>query len=295
MSVNYKDFIHPLDESARNKLEDLPGFQKLMEWYLKIGTERMIHGTYTANYIRLSPTQLPELYNRLPRICEQFGIEEPEFFLSMNPYPNAWTVGDHKTFLTITSGLVEFLNDDELDAVIAHECGHIRCRHGLYHTVGYYLFGLLVASIPLARTLSMPIAEALLYWQRRSELSADRAASLLQDDSSAISHALLRLAGGPSSITEKLNIEEYAKQAEDYTEIRKNRWDRILQNLSIMGTSHPFMSVRFSELSKWEKSEEFRSIRQKIKSDVINISCPKCGRIIVSNHNFCTYCGEKIK
>ena len=294
MAVNYKDFIHPQDENARNQLEALPGFQKMMEWYLKIGTERLIHGNYMANYIRLSPTQLPELYNRLPRICEQFGIEEPEFFLAMNPMPNAWTIGDHKTFLTITSGLVEFLNDDELDAVLAHECGHILCRHVLYHSIGY-MFTSMLSSIPLVQPLTMPIAEALLYWERRSELSADRAASILQEDASAISHALLRLAGGPSSITEKLNVEEYAKQAEEYTEIRKNRWDRILQNLSIMGQNHPFMSIRFSELSKWEASDEFRAIREKLKNGLKTIPCPKCGRLIVSDHNYCTYCGEKTR
>ena len=42
MSINYKDFIHPTDEAARVQLEGMPGFQKVMEWYLGIGIERII-------------------------------------------------------------------------------------------------------------------------------------------------------------------------------------------------------------------------------------------------------------
>ena len=57
----------------------------------------------------------------------------------MDPQPNAWTSGDTKIFITVTSGLVEMLSEKELDAVIAHECGHILCRHVLYHTVARYI------------------------------------------------------------------------------------------------------------------------------------------------------------
>ena len=39
---------------------------------------------------------IAELYNRLPPICKKLGIEQPEFYLSMDPNPNAWTFGDTK-------------------------------------------------------------------------------------------------------------------------------------------------------------------------------------------------------
>ncbi len=100
---------------------------------MALGFEQLQYGMNMATAIRLSPTQLPKLYNHLPPICEKLGIAEPEFYLQMDPVPNAWTFGDTKIFITITSGLVELLNDEELDAVIAHECGHILCHHVLYH------------------------------------------------------------------------------------------------------------------------------------------------------------------
>ena len=132
-TVDYCDFIHPEDEIALNRLKAVPELQTVTKWMMSNLTETFFHGLYMATRIRLSPTQLPKIYNLLPPICRKFGIEEPEFYLEMNPAPNAYTFGDTRTFLTITSGLLSHVkNDEELIAVLAHECGHILCRHVLY-------------------------------------------------------------------------------------------------------------------------------------------------------------------
>ena len=126
--------MHPEDAAALEQLESIPGFPALVKKVLELGLEQMQYGINMASAIRLSPTQLPHLYNRLPPICEKLGIEEPEFYLVMDPTPNAWTYGDTRKYITITSGLVDLLTERELDCVIAHECGHILCRHVLYHS-----------------------------------------------------------------------------------------------------------------------------------------------------------------
>ncbi len=136
MPINYREFIHPEDEAARQQLEAVPGFQNATKWFMDLGIETYCHGLFMGEKIRLSPTQLPELYNHLPPICRKFGITEPEFYLEMNPGPNAYTLGDKRTFLVVTSGLLSHVkNDDELVAVLAHECGHILCRHVFYRTM----------------------------------------------------------------------------------------------------------------------------------------------------------------
>ena len=106
---------------------------------MSLGFEQLQYGINTASAIRLSPTQLPELYRHLPPICRVLGIKEPEFYLEMNPMPNAYTFGDTRIFITVTSGLVEMMDDEELDTVLAHECGHILCRHVLYHSIAQYI------------------------------------------------------------------------------------------------------------------------------------------------------------
>lgn len=100
------DFIHPEDAAALRQLESIPGFPALVKKVLALGLEQLQYGINMATTIRLSSTQLPQLYRHLPPICERLGIAEPEFYLEMNPSPNACTFGDTKIYITITSGLV---------------------------------------------------------------------------------------------------------------------------------------------------------------------------------------------
>ena len=135
--VRPADYIHPEDEAARRNMEAIPGFAAAMKLFMRYYDEQIVHGMNMANKIRLSPTQLPEIYQKLPPICQRLSISEPEFYLEMDPYPNAYAMGDTRTMVTVTSGLLEYLTDEEVSSVIAHECGHIACRHMLYHTLSY--------------------------------------------------------------------------------------------------------------------------------------------------------------
>ena len=137
--MNPSDFIHPEDAAALEALKAIPGLSKIVKSVMDIGVEQLQTGLNLATKIHLSSQQLPQYYNLLPPICEQLGIEEPDFFLEMTPEPNAYAFGDTQTAITITSGLVELMTRDELRAVIAHECGHIACHHMLYHTVAAIL------------------------------------------------------------------------------------------------------------------------------------------------------------
>ena len=96
------DFIHPEDDAALRQMESIPGFAAFIKKILAIGLEPLQYGINTASSIRLSETQLPKIYKHLPPICEKLGIPEPEFYLKMDPYPNAWTFGDTRIFITVT-------------------------------------------------------------------------------------------------------------------------------------------------------------------------------------------------
>ena len=77
------DFIHPEDAKALKALESIPGLRFLVKKFLELGYERMHYGINMASHIRLSPTQLPDIYKHLPPICEKLGMEIPEFYLEM--------------------------------------------------------------------------------------------------------------------------------------------------------------------------------------------------------------------
>jgi Zn-dependent protease with chaperone function len=296
VKVSYKDFIHPQDDAARRELEAVPGFDMVTKCFLKFGVEKFLHGYLMANYIRLSESQLPDVYNLLPSVAEKFGIEEPEFYLQMNPTPNACTMGDNQCFIVVTSGLLEHITDrQELEAVIAHECGHISCRHVFYKTMAGML-SMLGAAIGIPPALSAPIGIAFNYWSRRSELSADRAAAVYLGSPDPMVGALLRLAGGPSQFTAHINVEEYADQAEAYYTLQKeSKWHRILQNYAVMNSSHPFSAVRIRELQKWCEMDKYTILCKCWQEGLRMFRCRKCGNDVSCGDRFCCHCGSLIE
>ena len=290
--IKPNEYMHPEDAKALRELESIPGFPTLVKKVLALGLEKLQYGINMASAIRLSPTQLPEIYNRLPPICEKLGIKEPEFYLSMDPYPNAWTFGDTKIFVTVTSGLLQLLNDEEIDAVIAHECGHIACRHVLYHSLAHYILSG-ADNLGVLGLLSIPIQLAILYWERKSELSCDRAGSLVTSPE-VVASTMARLSGGPIDITEKIDLEEWARQADQYYAIRNDGiWNKTLQIYDIAQQNHPFAAVRVREILKWGKSEQYQRLIGINPTDTAR-HCPNCGNAVDPAWKFCHFCGNKL-
>lgn len=291
--ITASDFIHPEDAAALRQLESIPGFPALVKKVLSLGFEELQYGLNMATAIRLSPTQLPNLYNHLPPICKKLGIQEPEFYLQMNPMPNAFTFGDTRIFITITSGLVEMMEGEELDAVIAHECGHIVCHHVLYHSIAQIIFSG-AASLGILGHLAMPIQLALLYWSRKSELSCDRCGSVITSPE-VITRVMARLSGGPRSITQEINFEEWAGQADKYDEIKnENLWNKSLQIYAIAKEDHPFAAVRVREILKWGQSPQYQNLMENIKWEAYSRKCPNCGLLVHDDWTYCKYCGTKL-
>lgn len=285
--MQYTEFIHPDDAAALKALKAIPVLATVVKKVMDIGIEQLQTGLNMASKVRLSPTQLPRLYNILPPICEKLEIREPEFYLEMNPSPNAYAFGDTQTTITITSALVDMMSEEELKGVVAHECGHIACRHMLYHTLAQALASASGMFDTLAK-LAMPIHYALMYWQRKSELSCDRAAAYIVGPK-ATAAMLARLAGGPKSITSELNLEELAEQADLYDAFCKSGlWNKTLQTYAVMEQDHPFTSVRVREVLKWTDSEDYRKLTSG------TLTCPNCHNAVDASWKFCQHCGQKL-
>ncbi len=290
------DFIHPEDAAALRQMENIPGFASLIKKILAIGLENLQYGVNMASAIRLSERQLPDIYKHLPPICEKMGIPEPEFYLQMDPNPNAWTFGDTRIYITVTSSLVEMMSEEELDAIIAHECGHILCRHVLYHTIARWLSSGL-ANLGILGAIATPVQFAMYYWSRKSELSADRAASIITNPE-IVASTMARLSGGPKSLTSRINLEEWARQADDYDKIQNDGlWNKTLQLAVIAGLDHPFSAVRVREILKWGDSEQYAMIKNGGSPSDFSPSagkCPNCGKDIGTGWKFCNHCGNQL-
>ena len=281
------DFIHPEDAAALEALEKIPVLPAVTKSFMDLGVEQLQTGLNMASKVKLSPTQLPHLYHILPPICEILDIKEPDFYLEMSPIPNAYAFGDTQTAITITSALVEMMSEEELRGVVAHECGHIACHHMLYHTLAQILSNATGMFETLA-SLAAPLHYALMYWQRKSELSCDRVAAYIVGPKTATS-MLARLAGGPKDITSKLNLVELAEQADLYDAFCKSGlWNKALQTYAVLDQNHPYTSVRIRELLKWTDTHQYKALTSSKRI------CTHCHQAIDDDWRFCQHCGKKI-
>ena len=76
----------------------------------------------------VSRTEEPRLYNLLENLCISRGITMPTLRIADDEALNAFATGmnDKQYSITVTRGLIEALNDQEIEAVLGHELTHIR-------------------------------------------------------------------------------------------------------------------------------------------------------------------------
>lgn len=254
MRLDPKSFIHPQDAKALRALEAIPGLKTLLAAYMKVYDERNWRGLLMSSCIRLNERQLPDLYSLFSDVFHTLGMEDgvlPECYLQMDPNPNAYTVGNTNTCIVLHSGIVELLSREELKAVIAHECGHILCKHMLYHTLARNIaqFGVNFLGLEI---LVKPVIWALLYWDRCSEFSADRVAAYAMGSADVVSDTMIRLSGGPKSITGAVDVDEYYRQVEELHKwISEDKYQALLQIQMNLYNNHPFCAMRSKEIRDW--------------------------------------------
>jgi heat shock protein HtpX len=72
--------------------------------------------------------QLPRLYQVMERLAAKANIPVPKLYVVPDAAPNAFATGrsPNHASVAVTQGLLQIMNDDELEGVIAHELSHVR-------------------------------------------------------------------------------------------------------------------------------------------------------------------------
>jgi heat shock protein HtpX len=72
--------------------------------------------------------QLPRLYAVMERLAAKANLPVPKLYVIPEEAPNAFATGrnPHHASVAVTEGLLNLMNDDELEGVIAHELSHVR-------------------------------------------------------------------------------------------------------------------------------------------------------------------------
>jgi hypothetical protein len=118
-------------------------------------------------------------------------------------------------------------------------------------------FSMVAFSVPLGGASILAVIIALKEWDRKSELSADRAGLLVSQDPHVYNTLLMKLAGGGN--TAQMDINEFFLQAAEY-ERAGSIVDSVHKLINLMGQSHPFPVLRLTELKTWVDSGAYAKI-----------------------------------
>jgi heat shock protein HtpX len=162
--------------------------------------------------------QLPRVYTIVERLTQRAGIPMPKLYVIPTDSPNAFATGRNPQHasVAVTAGILELLNDQELEGVLAHELGHVRNRDILISTIAATIAGAITmiarwamwfgggrserdrGGSPLAALLMLilaPLAALLiqLWVSREREYGADESGAGLTGDPYALASALEKL------------------------------------------------------------------------------------------------------
>jgi heat shock protein HtpX len=175
-------------------------------WY----SDKIVLRMYDAQVV--SENIAPELYSTIARLSARAQLPMPKIAIINNETPNAFATGRNpeNAVVAVTSGALSVLRRDELEAVLAHELGHIKNRDMFISTMAAVIAGTIgnigfimrlkgseyTQSLGMALlVIFMPVTAALirLAVSRTREYAADEAGATISGKPNALADALIRI------------------------------------------------------------------------------------------------------
>lgn len=246
---------HPADRAALMAVRRIPVFDHVLKAVFGLFGEKPIRLAFQANAVRVGPKQFPDIWDHYLEVCETLDVKDrPELFVSQTPLVNAGAYGMDRPFIVLNSGAVRLLDRNELTYLMGHELGHVMSGHVLYRTMIVLLMQLATLGFPVVGLAARVVLMGLLEWQRKSELSADRAGLLALQHPTATLTTMMKLAGGGRE--EETDLNEFLIQADEYRD-GGDAADMVFKVLNLMGATHPFHVLRAAELRDWIEAGEY--------------------------------------
>jgi len=195
----------------------------LAQWYF---SDKIVVWTSGAKIV--SKDDYPKLHEIIERLASKNGIPKPKVAVVNTQVPNAFATGKSpkSSLVAVTSGILNLLDDDELEAVIGHELTHIRSRDilvltlaSVFSTVAWYLAqfgffgGIQSRNRDSAGTTVIVIVVAVVTWivsfliiraiSRYREYAADRGGAAMTGNPDKLADALLKISGKMNNIPTK--------------------------------------------------------------------------------------------
>lgn len=254
-------FRHPLDLESTQALKQLPGLDLLVRTVVGPLAEQVFYVENIASSVLVSDRQLPHLYALLLEACQILDLDTPQLYVRQHPAPNAYTFAmrGQQPFVVVHTSLIDLLTPEEVQAVIGHELGHLKCDHSVYLTLAN-LITLAASQLPLGELLAQSLQTQIMEWVRCAEFTCDRAALLVAQEPRIVASVLMKLAGGSPTLSPLLNVEAFLEQARSYDAISQEQLGEAIKQARTSTLSHPVPVLRAREVDRWASSQEYYSL-----------------------------------
>lgn len=264
--ITAEAFVSDADRWALDKLKRVPLLPQLVQKFYEYGFDRWFYCMNMSMSVRCGPNQFPTLYRILQESAQILDMPEPELYVSANPFPNAWTSGVERPYITLRSSLVDALDDDQLYDVIGHELAHIKADHVLYRSVAAVLLPLLEMigrrTLGLGDAAQIALVLAFYEWMRQAEFTADRGGLLVAQSLDTAIDATIILTAGRTRFAHEMNREAFMDQARAYQDAAPLEQVGKILIFLLYGHmfTHPMPVHRAQELEKWVMSGAYDRI-----------------------------------
>lgn len=256
-SLQAEHYAHPLDRRSLEAISKFAPVVAVTRAIMQHWDEPMVKGQLLGDTVRVGPGQFPEVHHLVLECAAVLNMQAPDVFIKHSPTFNAMTLGASKPLIILHSALVESFSPHELAYIIGHEMGHIKSEHSLYLSAAYILAmgarGLANRLFGLGALLMGPALQALQAWMRKAELTADRAGLLCVQDLDLARRSLIKLAVGSKALFERMDIDEYLRQADVASQDGYGRMGEMMQ-------THPHIANRVRELRYFADSPLYASL-----------------------------------
>ncbi len=245
-----------------------------MNFYYYWNSDKMVLSRYEASEVNRNSA--PELYDMVERLAEKAKIPMPKLYVINSSVPNAFATGRNpeNAAVAVNKGLIDMLERDEVEGVLAHEISHIKNRDILISTIAGSMAGLITniahfamffggsrdddnrnPIVSLLLLILAPIAASMIQLaiSRSREYDADASGGEISGKPEALASALLK-------------IEAYAKRG-----VMKNANEATAhmfiinpfsgQDLKSLFSTHPSTEERVEKLNEQARKMGRRVVR----------------------------------
>src|SRR5271166_4950418 len=116
-------------------------FAAAMNFFSYFYSDKVALKMYSAQPV--TREELPRVYQVVERMTQRIGLPMPKIYVIPSESPNAFATGRNPQHasVAVTNGILNLLNDDELEGVLAHELGHVKNRDILTSSIAATLAG----------------------------------------------------------------------------------------------------------------------------------------------------------